>query len=210
MITIAQPLYGPVPNPAHIAYSALVSRASRKYEISFEYVSNAYIDRARNIMARSAIDSGSSHVLFIDHDMLIPPDALDRLLAHNLDVVGALYFCKQPPFTPVYVELGGRDGFTMQETFKPGLNKVGASGAGCLLVRVDALEKVNAHFQDDQWFRINMPMGEDVWFGKRCSEVGIDSYVDSDIQCGHVGDYVTTIDDHQAYRKFVDEQSSNS
>lgn len=207
MITIAQPLYGPVPNQAHISYTALCCRAiALGHEVNFDYVANAYIDRGRNVLARSAIDSGSTHILFVDHDMIVPYDALEKLMRHNLDVVGALYFCKMPPFNPVYVKFDDKnlDGWTIDETFSPGVSRVGAAGAGCLLVKTSALKAINDHFgQDDQWFRINMPMGEDVWFGKRCEAAGIDVYLDSNIECGHVSDYIVTTQDHLAFRNLT-------
>lgn len=36
--------------------------------------------------------------LFVEHDMIFPPNGLDRLLAHNLDCVGATYRKRSYPF----------------------------------------------------------------------------------------------------------------
>src|SRR5207249_1876609 len=64
------------------------------------FQSGSLVHRARSIMAAKALEADWDYILFIDGDMKFPADALDRLLKHNVDVVGALCTMRQPPFLP--------------------------------------------------------------------------------------------------------------
>lgn len=52
---------------------------------------------ARNGMAEMALTHGIDWMLWIDADMAFPPEALLRLLAHDVDIVGADYRLRTPP-----------------------------------------------------------------------------------------------------------------
>jgi hypothetical protein len=54
-------------------------------------VQSSMIAHGRNSSVQLALDGGASHVLFVDSDMKLPPDALVRLLSHEVDIVGATY-----------------------------------------------------------------------------------------------------------------------
>ena len=45
----------------------------------------------RNLMASQAIKAECTHTLFVDADMIYEKDTLERLLAHDKDIVGAKY-----------------------------------------------------------------------------------------------------------------------
>jgi hypothetical protein len=59
----------------------------------------AGIAASRNALVAEALeDTSYTHVLFIDHDISFPADALERLLAYDLDIVGASYTLKGYPY----------------------------------------------------------------------------------------------------------------
>jgi hypothetical protein len=66
--------------------------------LSFGALDMAGISRSRNILARSAFDAQATHILWIDSDMVFPPDALIRLLNHGKDIVGCPYPMRTPPY----------------------------------------------------------------------------------------------------------------
>lgn len=58
-------------------------------------VGNPYISQARNVMLRKALDTRPDHVVFLDHDISFPPDALVQLLQAEGDVVSGTYRFKK-------------------------------------------------------------------------------------------------------------------
>jgi glycosyltransferase involved in cell wall biosynthesis len=58
-------------------------------------VGNPYISQARNAMLRKALDTRPDHIVFLDHDVSFPPDALVQLLQAEGDVVSGTYRFKK-------------------------------------------------------------------------------------------------------------------
>lgn len=123
----------------------------------------------------------ATHVLFIDDDMVVPPDGLLRLLAHNEPLVGGLYFGRQPPHLPVayrYVD----DGQWIPVTnYARGLQVVDAIGFGFMLVAREVLEKM-----ERPWFEFSDKMGEDMYFCEQAKKLGYQVLLDGDVVCRHL------------------------
>lgn len=123
----------------------------------------------------------ATHVLFIDDDMIVPPDGLLRLLAHNEPLVGGLYFGRQPPHLPIayrYVE----DGQWIPVTkYGRGLQEVDAIGFGFMLVAVEVLRKM-----ERPWFEFSDKMGEDMYFCEQAKKLGYTILLDGDLICRHL------------------------
>lgn len=122
-----------------------------------------------------------THVLFIDDDMIVPPDGLLRLLAHNEPLVGGLYFGRNPPHLPVayrFVE----DGQWIPVTkYVAGLQEVDAIGFGFMLVTREVLEKM-----ERPWFEFSDKMGEDMYFCEQAKKLGYKVLLDGDVICRHL------------------------
>lgn len=50
--------------------------------------------RKHNILSKRTISGGYSHLFLIESDVLPPPDTIDRLLAHDKDMVTAVYLLR--------------------------------------------------------------------------------------------------------------------
>lgn len=58
-------------------------------------VGNPYISQARNVMLRKALDAGADQIVFLDHDVSFPPEALLKLIQTEGDVVAGTYRFKR-------------------------------------------------------------------------------------------------------------------
>ena len=142
------------------------------------------IDHMRNSIVNSAKEKECSHLLFLDADMIYPPDTIGRLLEHDLDIVGALTFKRYPPFNPVMMR-GEKYKLQYVWPYEEGLEKVVATGTGCLLIKMGVFDKI-----EKPWFEFETiegkPIGEDVGFCYKAGNAGFDIYVDTTIKTIHI------------------------
>lgn len=152
----------------------------------------AYVDKARNTLVRKALENESTHLLFVDQDMLVPQDALHYLLKHDAPVVGAHYVGKAHPYETVAFNFDPFRRVTLGDYDQDGVTEVGGVGMGCTLIDTSVFTQMIEKFGDELWFNIVHDTGEDVWFAQRCAEMGIPILLDAAIQCGHIGETIYT------------------
>lgn len=162
------------------------------------------ISTARNKLVREFLDSYGAPWLFMcDTDMVLQPDALDRLLAAadpaERPVLGGLCHSLDAGVQrSTMYELTRKDSgelaFTRYATWpEDACVRVSATGAACLLMHRTALETVEKHAADvaAPWFReISVGplalMGEDLTFCLRCAAAGIPVHVHTGVKAGHM------------------------
>lgn len=201
-VFVAQPIYGAVPAEAAMSFARLLVSGTMRGIISgYGQTHFSGLSIARNRLVRQAIEGNHTHILFVDADMVLPPNTIARLLLHRVPVVTGLYFQRVPPHNPVVMTLG--DLAQPVEAYSPGLSKVGAIGMGCALIEVGALRKLKEHFGDERWFDYENNEGEDVFFSRRCEKSDVPIYLDADCKCGHIGETVFTEEHYLTYKPTV-------
>jgi len=153
------------------------------------FVHEASPAKARNILFEQAMQLDCTHVLLIDDDMAYQADSLSRLLAHDKDIVSGLYLGRTYPHKPMIFDVADSDGACMNmylEKDTPDLVPVVAAGFGFLLVKLEALKKLEKPYvrlgelDSQEWC-------DDIGFFKRTREAGIQAYCDTTVRCGHIG-----------------------
>lgn len=136
----------------------------------------------RNEAVKMSLEGGADYVLVVDQDMQCPVDALDRLIAHDVDVVGVDYRGRQFPFTRIGVPHPDAEHQTT------GLARYMMFGLGLVLV------KRRVFFQIPRpWFARDYDgsgyVTEDYWFCDRLRRSGIPIWCDLDLtmETAHVG-----------------------
>ncbi len=126
--------------------------------------------------------------------MVIPIDALEKLLARRVPIVSALYFRKSPPYFPVVQKFDG----TILHDFPPqgGLYQTEVIGMGCTLVDVPTLTQIIMECPPNgECFQFDRNEGEDIFFCRKAHSLGIPVYVDLDVRCGHVTEKIVKWED---------------
>ena len=143
----------------------------------------------RNHLAQMALDGDYTHLFLVDADMSFPGDILERLLAHNKDLIGAAYNYRAFPRRTV-VKMN-RDGHIHSPDRLPeSLFSCHAIGSGLKLVSTQAL----AHIPRP-WFALDfdkdgmLSVSDDVWFCQQAARVGIETFCDPTIRAGHIGSF---------------------
>ena len=162
---------------------------------------NSLVYDSRNLLSLYAIENGFDNVLWLDSDMLFPPNTLTKLEAYNMDMVTGLYVKRHEPVEPVLYEKieepeRGRDGKLIaniasytnypRDAFFP----VAGCGFGCVLTSTKLLKHVwdeyGPAFTPYPW------ASEDISFCNRVNQLGYQIYCDSSVSCGHIGQFIYT------------------
>lgn len=155
-----------------------------------------YISENQNVLARLFLSTDADFFWLTNDDQLYQPDALARLLAHDVDVIVPMCIQRNAPFRPLVYdrddEKSGGDIRPLYLTrFVKGLMQVKAGGGGGMLIKRKVLETIA-----DPWWEVetvrkpghppNM-MSEDISFCRKVRAAGFKVWCDTDVKVGHQG-----------------------
>ena len=162
----------------------------------------APVDRARNAIVQQFLnqrlkDQPLTHLLMIDSDTVPQPDAIKRLLSHDLPFVSGM-----TPIANRNKETGAleffdncfesvtRDGEGVRTNIahrNTGLKTINRCGAACLLVKREVFEALNPpyfQFELDET-GTKHTRSEDIRFCDDVKAAGYTLYADTDVICTH-------------------------
>ena len=190
--------------PARFAQSLAMLQKLGETAVAFQIGSLIYT--SRNKLAQRAIEMEADYVLWLDSDMVFPPDMmirmLDRMQKENIDILTGLYFRRVSPYSPVLFDrMDFKGPICNWSEFHGELPKepfeVGGCGFGCVMMKTDPFFDVQA--KHGNMFAPIGNNGEDIAFCWRARDCGYKIYCDPSIVCGHIGHIVV---DNQFYESF--------
>lgn len=164
-------------------FSASLGRLKQPEDTNLYFVTGSDREQGRNELVKAMLDGGDEWLLFLDDDQIFEEDLLLRLLAREVDVVGALYLRRDMPYTPICYEARIPVGKYMPVDLAPygqdEMIKVDVVGTGGMLVRRRVFESM-----DPPWFKRGKHT-EDIIF---CNEIRdrFDIYCDLGARMGHM------------------------
>lgn len=191
--------------------SLILARGGCEGRVGVE--SGPRIATSRNQVVRHFLEETSGEYLWmVDADMTFQPDTVDRLLdrAQELDVpiLGGLAFGLNDDGDQFPVLFRLHDGKPRRVDNYPRGDtvEVSATGAACLLIRRDVLEKMELEYPTPyHWFEESSDgeaeVGEDVKFCLKASALGFPIVVDTSIVVGHVKTQVIDDDSYWQQRR---------
>lgn len=143
------------------------------------------IDQIRNLIA----DWGKryDYVFHVDSDIVLPRDSLIKLIEADKPIVSGLYIQRKPGehILEVYSSVGN---IPYKELENKGLTKVYAVGFGCCLVKSTVYRKTDyPHFLYKPALNHSETVSEDWYFCDKAFKAGFDTWVDTSLQCEHIG-----------------------
>lgn len=160
-------------------------------------VTGNFVPAQRELIARRALATGADYLLTIDDDMVVPPDALVRLLdllraQPDVAIAGALYYGRdgiRPMAASGWESHDTTKGWIPAFTDEP--VAVDAVGFGCVLTRVSALRRLAQPFFGAQIYietsaaRVRL-CNEDFLLCERFRHAGYRVVLHAGVRCGHV------------------------
>ncbi len=161
------------------------------------YNGDSLIPRGRNKICQMFLESEYKYLMFIDSDIVFRRAQINRLRGHNKGIVGGIYLKKTLPYQPVMnAKLGEEDGLVVMREI----------GTGFMMIRRDVLGAMYEMWpehrynpDDDEpkggryfdWFRVGVKDGrylsEDYFFCQMAADLGIKTYLDTNIMVEHWG-----------------------
>ncbi len=171
-----------------------------------------HVHRARNEIVQGFLDSGCDYLFFVDADMGIPKNAIERLMsvahADERPIVAGLCFAQRDTgfseddysttfdIIPTVQVWNVEDddevlSFSIVTDYpRDTVCEIDATGGACVLIHRGVLEKMRSEF-GDHWFTpitnrlTGGPFGEDTSFFLRCRQLAIPVHMDTSVKTSH-------------------------
>lgn len=152
-------------------------------ETHVSFVVRAQVQKARNMLAQEAIETGCDRVLWIDSDQTFQPDLMERLSAdldEGWDMVTGLYFTRDTSLQPIIWQEIGNKPVRYTDYPQDQIFPICACGMGACMMSTELLRQAG-----DKPFELLPGMSEDFSF---CARVhGARIACDSRVKVGHLG-----------------------
>jgi len=199
-----------------IAYSnhlQLLFRIGRntKHEVILVNPERVAIDRMRNLTAKVALENKCDYLMFLDDDVIVPFDCLDKLIALDCDIAAGNVLIRGYPYENMFFEKDGKyvthlktDEMRNSKTAR--LEDLGAVGFSLALIKTSLFKYV------PQPFFITTTSGtEDVYFCFKAREYKSDLSISVDLSiiCGHIlGDEIISDDNRLNYMRYYEKMAN--
>lgn len=181
---------------------SLISAANRiKYPTRLHVQQGTYIHNSRNKIVSAFLESTASHLMFVDSDIQFPPDGINHLMEQKKDIIGGIYYRRQPPHFPIINMIREKrldipHSFPIDKIFK-----VDVLGTGFMLIKREVFKKIKPPYFSFGNFH-GKSIGEDVYFCLKARE-RFDIWADPTLYLGHIGEHIYTNEDYLAYREHI-------
>jgi hypothetical protein len=190
----------PCPEKVHSEFAQCLAMMSAQlvatgHTVEVGICIGSYLAKNRRELSEFFLNHNFDYLLWLDSDMMIPPDACTRLLSHNVEVAACNYRKRRFP-NPIFIACNYKDEFfgpseeVQVKEDSPETEFIDATGFGCCLIRRDVLERIEKpHFIVHYDEKKNLEIGEDIYFFEKCKRHGIKVLCDNQLskRISHIG-----------------------
>lgn len=162
------------------------------YITNFQFFYGYQVDQIRNLIAHWAVNF--DYLFSVDSDIVLPRNALSRLLSHDKDIVSGLYIQRKHNIHALELYRNGIN-VPYNDIKGLGLVEVDSCGFGCVLVKSNVIKDIGyPQFVYKSAIDHKDTVSEDTYFCHKAKELGYRVYADTFIQCNHIGSFVHVVD----------------
>jgi hypothetical protein len=195
-LCLAVPSYGPIDPHIDKRLRAAIMTASNHGVTWAGDVSSVRLGWAdgRDIAAKSALNTDADGVFWMDDDILIPPEAIIKLVSYGKDFTSGMYHQKVPPYWTLVAMFDGKSFQWLREYPDENvLTEVDGVGFGCCFTSTKLLRAIKSEYgKCFEWGgRVPQVKGdktsfsEDFTFCLRAGAMDMKPWVDLSVKCGH-------------------------
>jgi len=167
----------------------MIHQSSDRYEFHNLIATEGYtIAENRAWLVNQARKANCDYLLFIDDDMVFPPETFEQLFSHQKDVIGVPYYSRKLPRKSVIVLENGE---VLEGELPNKIFKCQHVGTGVMLIKLSVFDRLDMPYFNFETHPTGFTlMGEDAWFCKQAREKGFQIWCDPHIEIKHIGEYV--------------------
>jgi FkbM family methyltransferase len=179
------------------------------FKLDFQFFWGYAVSQVRNLIAEWA--KNYDYLLSIDSDIVLPKDALTKMLAADKDIISGLYIQRIPNThtLEVYMDTpnGGCTNIPYELIKDRGIVEIAACGMGAALIKSEVFRKMTyPHFVYKEALTMRDTVSEDVYFCRKARETGFTVWADSSIKCDHKGNNFFVVDTPKTNLEQIAEQ----
>lgn len=200
-ILIAIPTNKEIENDTTKSISNLI--IPQGYSVKFEYFYGYAIDQVRNLIASYTVRNNFDYVFCVDSDIVLPPDALVKLLSADKHIVSGVYRQRKFDVNIPELFLGlnvveddvqktlcfnmTREDLGKYEMANGDCFEIEACGFGCVLIKREVFEKLEEpHFFYKHSIDFKDTISEDVYFCQKAAKAGFKTHFIPSLKLGHI------------------------
>jgi hypothetical protein len=172
----------------HLCSIGIRSKGTTNLIIQLEMVEGSVIHTARETIVLKALETKSTHLLFLDDDMIFEADILDTMFDRDVPIVLTNYLLKTEDPVFLIADLNGQSVVTNEQS--TGTQVVASGGFGVSLFKMEVFKKTPQPWFLPLWVKDReMYTTEDVPFFYRTRKAGFQAVVDHDAskKITHIG-----------------------
>lgn len=168
------------------------------HSVDFTYVKGYDCARARNEIAKLAIEEDYNYILMVDSDTVIPPHTLEMFFDQeppevllgiyprkNLHRKAEIFSMSADRFSTANL-YGYNELEQMRDLHGARRVQVRGGGLGCALIRTDVFKKILMPYFLYVCYPNGNVLSEDLYFCGKVTDAGGSIFVDTRVWCGHV------------------------
>ena len=182
-----------IPNMGNIEQECLRSICSLNIPadtcFDIELITGYGVALARNRAAAKAISEGYDYVFFVDGDQILPADALEKLLSHNVDIVsGWTIMAVGESYTNVSYYNAEKNAyeFVLRDSLPAGLMSIDGIGCACMLVKTSVFASLDKPYFRYVEYEDGSVLSEDLYFCNTAKRQGFNICCDTSLKAGHI------------------------
>lgn len=185
-ICLAIPCVGTIRIETAMSIVAILN--STPHDIYFAYREGAYIEHNRTRLIQIAIEQKCDKLFFLDSDIIVEGDVINKLLALGKPFIGASYNMRSFPLYSNVKVTDENGKFIAVPNLPAEPFKCAGVPTGAMLVDVAEVQKIPHPWFDLTYFENgDLELGEDIYFCQKLIKHGYEIWCDPTIQIGHIG-----------------------
>lgn len=174
-------------------FKSIYGLRASKYNPMFDFIKGYDCAKARNAIAKEAIDEGFDYVLMIDSDVVIPNETLECFMEHEADICLGLCPRKNTNVGRIEIYKDTNTDYTDFYTYAtlPDQARIDIKGGGfgCAFIKTEVFSKLKYPYFRYVEYPNGTALSEDLYFCSQARAAGLKIYADTRVKCGHAVRY---------------------
>lgn len=152
---------------------------------SYGYTIGRPYPQCHEELADIAVNQDFKYILFVEDDILLPPNAILKLVKADKDVITGIYWDRRTG-DDSHILVSKNYGELLDLDKEEEIFEIDNAGIGCVLIKTEVLRNIAKPWFDVGVIDDIVTSTSDVWFYHKLKKAGYKAYAHKGVQCGHI------------------------